>query len=44
MEAKMKAKEKISPETCVKNCKCMMADMMEKMKPSLEDYKKMSEE
>ena len=36
--------EKMSPEMCVKAGKCMMADMMAKMKPSKDEYKEMSDE
>lgn len=40
----MPKEEKMSPEMCVKAGKCMMADMMAKMKPSKDEYDKMSDE
>lgn len=39
----MTEKEEISPEMCVKMHKCMMADMMDKMKPK-DEYDNMSDE
>jgi len=44
MEENKIVEEKMTPETCVKAGKCLMKEMMEKMKPSEDEYKNMSDE